>query len=50
MDKQYELRTVIVTRYVTPLREGDSLPSIAEADDDFLYVLTFKGAGQGTRP
>lgn len=43
------LRTVNVTRYVTPLREGGSLPAIAEADDDFLYVLKFKGAGQGTK-
>lgn len=44
-----QLRTVNVTRYVTPLREGGSLPAIAEADDDFLYVLKFRGAGQGTR-
>ena len=43
------LRTVNVTRYVTPLREGGSLPAIAEADDDFLYVLKFRGAGQGTK-
>lgn len=43
------LRTVNVIRYVTPLREGGSLPAIAEADDDFLYVLKFRGAGQGTR-
>lgn len=43
------LRTVAVTRYVTPLREGGSLPAIAEADDGFLYVLKFRGAGQGTR-
>ncbi|MCE7066094.1 HipA family kinase [Dyadobacter sp. CY326] len=43
------LRTVDVTRYVTPLREGGSLPAIAEADDDFLYVLKFRGAGQGTK-
>ncbi len=43
------LRTVIVTRYVTPLREGGSLPAIAEADDGFLYVLKFKGAGQGIK-
>jgi hypothetical protein len=41
------LRTVNVTRYVTPLREGGSLPAIAEADDNALYVLKFKGAGQG---
>jgi hypothetical protein len=43
------LRTVRVTRYVTPLREGGSLPAIAEADDGFLYVLKFRGAGQGVR-
>jgi hypothetical protein len=40
-------RTVRVTRYVTPLREGGSLPAIVEADDDGLYVLKFRGAGQG---
>ncbi len=44
-----ELRTVNVTRYVTPLREGGSMPAIAEADDGFLYVLKFRGAGQGPR-
>lgn len=43
------LRTVNVTRYVTPLREGGSLPAIVEADDQFLYVLKFRGAGQGAR-
>ena len=43
------LRTIRVTRYVTPLREGGSLPAIVEADDDGLYVLKFRGAGQGTR-
>ena len=43
------LRTVQVTRYVTPLREGGSLPAIAEADDGFLYVLKFRGAGQGSK-
>ncbi|OIN57415.1 HipA family kinase [Arsenicibacter rosenii] len=48
-DYQPELRTVGVTRYVTPLREGGSLPAIAEADDDFLYVLKFRGAGQGAK-
>jgi hypothetical protein len=41
------LRTVRVTRYVTPLREGGSLPAIVEADDDGLYVLKFRGAGHG---
>lgn len=43
------LRNVNVTRYVTPLREGGSMPAIAEADDEFLYVIKFKGAGQGPR-
>ncbi|MFK7843656.1 MAG: HipA family kinase [Rhodothermales bacterium] len=43
------LRTVQVTRYVTPLREGGSLPAIVEADDDGTYVLKFRGAGQGPR-
>jgi len=43
------LRTVTATRYVTPLREGGSLPAIVEADDDGLYVLKFRGAGQGPR-
>jgi len=41
------LRTVGVTRYVTPLREGGSLPAIVEADDDGLYVVKFRGAGHG---
>ena len=43
------MRTVAATRYVTPLREGGSLPAIVEADDDGLYVLKFRGAGQGTK-
>jgi hypothetical protein len=43
------LRTVTATRYVTPLREGGSLPAIVEADDDGLYVLKFRGAGQGPK-
>lgn len=43
------LRTVQVIRYVTPLREGGSMPAIAEADDGFLYVLKFRGAGQGSK-
>jgi len=43
------LRTVQVTRYVAPLREGGSLPAIAEADDGFLYVIKFRGAGQGIK-
>lgn len=41
------LRTVSATRYVTPLREGGSLPALVEADDDGLYVVKFRGAGQG---
>src|SRR5712692_4309628 len=43
------LRTINATRYVTPLREGGSLPAIVEANDDGLYVLKFRGAGQGTK-
>jgi hypothetical protein len=43
------LRTIQVTRYVTPLREGGSLPAIVEADDDGLYVLKFRGSGQGPK-
>ena len=43
------LRRVAATRYVTPLREGGSLPALVEADDDGLYVLKFRGAGQGPR-
>jgi hypothetical protein len=43
------MRTVAVTRYVTPLREGGSVPAIDEADDDGMYVLKFRGAGQGPK-
>lgn len=43
------LRSVKVTRYITPLREGGSMPAIIEADDEFKYVLKFRGAGQGVR-
>lgn len=43
------MRTVAASRYVTPLREGGSLPAIVEADDDGLYVLKFRGAGQGAK-
>jgi hypothetical protein len=43
------LRTITASRYVTPLREGGSLPAIVEADDDGLYVLKFRGAGQGPK-
>lgn len=42
-------RSVAATRYVTPLREGGSLPGLVEADDDGLYVVKFHGAGQGPR-
>src|SRR5215207_8508640 len=48
-DNEIGLRKVNVTRYVTPLREGGSLPAIVEADDGFLYVLKFRGAGQGVK-
>ncbi len=44
-----ELRRIAATRYVTPLREGGSLPALVEADDDGLYVLKFRGAGQGRK-
>src|SRR6201993_2890004 len=44
-----ELKRVMATRYVTPLREGGSLPGLIEADDDGLYVTKFRGAGQGVR-
>src|SRR6204780_5234078 len=44
-----KLRSVAAGRYVTPLREGGSLPAIIEADDDGLYVLKFRGAGQGPK-
>jgi len=43
------IRNVNVTRYMMPLREGGSLPALAEADDDFKYVLKFKGAGHGVK-
>jgi hypothetical protein len=44
-----QLRSVHVTRYVTPLREGGSLPALVEADDGFMYVVKFRGAGQGVK-
>ena len=44
-----ELRTANVTRYIMPLREGGSLPALAEADDEFKYVVKFRGAGHGTK-
>src|SRR5690242_15778238 len=43
------MRTLTATRYVAPLHEGGSLPAIVEADDDGLYVLKFRGAGQGPK-
>lgn len=43
------LRTITVTRYILPLREGGSLPALAEGDDDFKYVLKFRGAGHGVK-
>jgi hypothetical protein len=43
------MRAVRATRYVTPFREGGSLPGLVEADDDGLYVVKFRGAGQGPR-
>jgi hypothetical protein len=43
------IRTVVATRYLTPLREGGSLPAIVEANDGQLYVLKFRGAGQGRK-
>ncbi|MCW2962586.1 MAG: hypothetical protein JWM25_1180 [Thermoleophilia bacterium] len=43
------VRSVTAMRYVTPLREGGSLPGIVEADDDGLYVVKFRGAGHGPR-
>jgi hypothetical protein len=42
-------RTVEITRYVTPLREGSSLPALVEADDGREYVAKFRGAGHGTK-
>lgn len=45
--KAAELRLVEAIRYVTPLREGGSLPGLVEGDDDGTWVVKFKGAGQG---
>lgn len=44
-----DIRTVNVVQYIKPLREGGSLPAIVKADDDFLYVVKFRGAGQGKK-
>ena len=49
MSTDLSLRDVAAIRYVTPLREGGSLPGLVEADDDGLYVVKFRGAGQGLR-
>ena len=49
ISKELNLRTVTVTRYILPLREGGSLPALAEADDNFKYVLKFRGSGHGTK-
>lgn len=48
-ENEMGLRTVEVTRYITPLREGGSLPALTEADDGFMYVIKFRGAGQGVK-
>src|SRR5690606_37323195 len=48
-DQSLSLRTVTVMRYILPLREGGSLPALAEADDDFKYVVKFRGAGHGVK-
>ena len=44
-----ELRRQALSRYITPLREGGSLPALAEADDEFKYVVKFKGGGHGPK-
>lgn len=44
-----EIRTQDLTRYILPLREGGSLPGLAEADDGFKYVVKFRGAGHGSK-
>lgn len=49
MKHDIEIRSVNVTRYIAPLREGGSLPALAEADDDFKYVVKFRGSGHGTK-
>lgn len=46
---KHEIRNQTVTRYITPLREGGSLPALVEADDGFKYVLKFKGGGHGPK-
>lgn len=49
VSEKFSIRKANVTRYVLPLREGGSLPAIVEADDGFLYVMKFRGAGQGIK-
>ena len=49
VENELHLRTINVTRYISPLREGGSLPALAEGNDDFKYVLKFKGAGHGVK-
>lgn len=49
MPTKPQLREIDVTRYITPLREGGSLPALAEGNDDFKYVLKFRGAGHGVK-
>ena len=46
---EINIRTVDVVQYIQPLREGGSLPAIVKANDEFLYVLKFRGAGQGKK-
>ncbi|MBX2873108.1 MAG: aminotransferase class I and II [Saprospiraceae bacterium] len=46
---QIDIRTVNTVQYLQPLREGGSLPAIVKADDDFFYVIKFRGAGQGKK-
>lgn len=45
----FQLRTVDAVRYILPLREGGSMPALVDGDDEFQYVLKFKGAGQGVK-
>jgi len=48
-DLMNPIRSIKIIRYVAPLREGGSLPAIAEGDDGFLYVVKFRGSGQGVK-
>lgn len=47
--KPIDIRIVDVVEYITPLREGGSLPAIVLGDDEFEYVIKFRGAGQGVK-